>query len=186
MATVRVKVGSGHDAYPEIEEWKAPDPIVPGEMPETLNLVGLVGSGGWQTAGNFVSCTAVDKEAGTITFTNAEITGAFAFCDVVGATETADDCKGRKWFLGPENGDTDCVNGNNTLYSASRFGFKPNGGAGMYDITVYFPKDEKPFFTITRVGNIAKKYYFVGDMNDWYSSEFTETVYRILILQKAK
>lgn len=70
------------------------------------------------------------------------------------------------------------MNGNNTLYSASRFGFKPNGGAGMYDITVYFPKDEKPFFTITRTGNIAKKYYFVGDMNDWYSSEFTETVYR--------
>lgn len=95
----RVKVGSGHDAYPEIEEWKAPDPIVPGEMPETLNLVGLVGSGGWQTAGNFVSCTAVDKEAGTITFTNAEITGAFAFCDVVGATETADDCKGRNGSL---------------------------------------------------------------------------------------
>ncbi len=173
----RVRVTPGHEKYPEIEEWKEPDPIVPGEMPETLNLVGLVGSGDWQTPGNYVSCTAVDKEAGTITFTNAEITGAFAFCDLVGSDITADDCKGHDWFMGPQGGDTAAQqNGtHNVLYTESTYGYTVD--AGVYNITVYFPEDARPYFTITRAGEIAKKYYFIGDMNDWYSSEFTETKY---------
>lgn len=177
----RVRITPGHEKYPEIEEWKAPDPIVPGEMPESLNLIGLVGSGDWGTPGNYVSCTAVDKEAGTITFTNAEITGSFAFCNVVSETTTADQCKNHDGFYGPSGNDKDAEGSGkqNEMFSKSGKGFTLGsvGGAGLYDIVVYFPEEGHPYFTITRTGDIAKKYYFIGDMNDWFSDEFSNAVY---------
>lgn len=45
---------------------------------------------------------------------------------------------------------------------------------GIYDITVTFPEDgSDPYFTFVLKDN----YYFIGDINNWFSDEFTNPVY---------
>lgn len=56
-----------------------------------------------------------------------------------------------------------------TTYDATnKYGWKINNGE--YDITVHFDDPENPYFTIATA---RQPYYFVGDMNNWFSSEFT-------------
>lgn len=147
------------------------DEFVPGSVPETFYMIGQIGTGDWQTTGNSFAFTTRDEEAGTITFAGVDINGTFAFCTQFGESDTADICKEHDGYYGP-TGDEDknvAEGERKYLYGKTGRGYNPSA-TGQYTVTVYFPAEGDPWFRMTKLA----EWYFVGDLNNWYSYEFTD------------
>ena len=151
----------------ENAEIKDPEPA---EFPGELYLIGNVADGnGWGNVGFNIQGTR-NEENRTFTFIEARINGSFAFCNDV--TTNADGCKSHDGFYGPSGSDAPAnIGANNTMVNKSGHGYTID--SGYYDIVAYFPESGAPYFTITKVEGV-EDWYFVGDLNNWFSTEFTE------------
>ena len=163
-ATPLMQVAPASEGYPEI---KQPEPV---EFPDVLYLIGNVADGnGWGNVGFNIQGTR-NEENRTFTFIEARINGSFAFCNDV--TTNADGCKSHDGFYGPSGSDAPAnIGANNTMVNKSGHGYTID--SGYYDIVAYFPESGAPYFTITKVEGV-EDWYFVGDLNNWFSTEFTE------------
>lgn len=163
-ATPLMQVAPASEGYPEI---KQPEPV---EFPDMLYLIGNVADGnGWGNVGFNIQGTR-NEENRTFTFIEARINGSFAFCNDV--TTNADGCKSHDGFYGPSGSDAPAnIGANNTMVNKSGHGYTID--SGYYDIVAYFPESGAPYFTITKVEGV-EDWYFVGDLNNWFSTEFTE------------
>ena len=163
-ATPLMQVAPASEGYPEI---KQPEPV---EFPDVLYLIGNVADGnGWGNVGFNIQGTR-NEENRTFTFIVARINGSFAFCNDV--TTNADGCKSHDGFYGPSGSDAPAnIGANNTMVNKSGHGYTID--TGYYDIVAYFPESGAPYFTITKVEGV-EDWYFVGDLNNWFSTEFTE------------
>lgn len=163
-ATPLMQVALASEGYPEI---KQPEPA---EFPGELYLIGNVADGnGWGNVGFNIQGTR-NEENRTFTFIEARINGSFAFCNDV--TTNADGCKSHDGFYGPSGSDAPAnIGANNTMVNKSGHGYTID--TGYYDIVAYFPESGAPYFTITKVEGV-EDWYFVGDLNNWFSTEFTE------------
>ena len=159
-----MQVAPASEGYPEI---KQPEPA---EFPGELYLIGNVADGnGWGNVGFNIQGTR-NEENRTFTFIEARINGSFAFCNDV--TTNADGCKSHDGFYGPSGSDAPAnIGANNTMVNKSGHGYTID--SGYYDIVAYFPESGAPYFTITKVEGV-EDWYFVGDLNNWFSTEFTE------------
>lgn len=159
-----MQVAPASEGYPEI---KQPEPA---EFPGELYLIGNVADGnGWGNVGFNIQGTR-NEENRTFTFIEARINGSFAFCNDV--TTNADGCKSHDGFYGPSGSDSPAnIGANNTMVNKSGHGYTID--SGYYDIVAYFPESGAPYFTITKVEGV-EDWYFVGDLNNWFSKEFTE------------
>ncbi len=163
-ATPLMQVAPASEGYPEI---KQPEPV---EFPDVLYLIGNVADGnGWGNVGFNIQGKR-NEENRTFTFIEARINGSFAFCNDV--TTDANGCKSHDGFYGPSGKDTPAnIGANNTMVNKSGYGYTID--TGYYDIVAYFPESGAPYFTITKVEGV-EDWYFVGDLNNWFSTEFTE------------
>lgn len=163
-ATPLMQVAPASEGYPEI---KQPEPV---EFPDVLYLIGNVADGnGWGNVGFNIQGKR-NEENRTFTFIEARINGSFAFCNDV--TTDANGCKSHDGFYGPYGKDTPAnIGANNTMVNKSGYGYTID--TGYYDIVAYFPESGAPYFTITKVEGV-EDWYFVGDLNNWFSTEFTE------------
>ena len=163
-ATPLMQVAPASEGYPEI---KQPEPV---EFPDMLYLIGNVADGnGWGNVGFNIQGKR-NEENRTFTFIEARINGSFAFCNDV--TTDANGCKSHDGFYGPSGKDTPAnIGANNSMVNKSGYGYTID--TGYYDIVAYFPESGAPYFTITKVEGV-EDWYFVGDLNNWFSTEFTE------------
>ncbi len=163
-ATPLMQVAPASEGYPEI---KQPEPV---EFPDVLYLIGNVADGnGWGNVGFNIQGKR-NEENRTFTFIEARINGSFAFCNDV--TTDANGCKSHDGFYGPSGKDTPAnIGANNSMVNKSGYGYTID--TGYYDIVAYFPESGAPYFTITKVEGV-EDWYFVGDLNNWFSTEFTE------------
>lgn len=159
-----MQVAPASEGYPEI---KQPEPA---EFPGELYLIGNVADGnGWGNVGFNIQGKR-NEENRTFTFIEARINGSFAFCNDV--TTDANGCKSHDGFYGPSGKDTPAnIGANNSMVNKSGYGYTID--TGYYDIVAYFPESGAPYFTITKVEGV-EDWYFVGDLNNWFSTEFTE------------
>lgn len=159
-----MQVAPASEGYPEI---KQPEPA---EFPGELYLIGNVADGnGWGNVGFNIQGKR-NEENRTFTFIEARINGSFAFCNDV--TTNADGCKSHDGFYGPSGSDAPAnIGANNTMVNKSGHGYTID--SGYYDVVAHFPESGAPYFTITKVEGI-EDWYFVGDLNNWFSKEFTE------------
>lgn len=159
-----MQVAPASEGYPEI---KQPEPA---EFPGELYLIGNVADGnGWGNVGFNIQGKR-NEENRTFTFIEARINGSFAFCNDV--TTNADGCKSHDGFYGPSGSDTPAnIGANNTMVNKSGHGYTID--TGYYDVVAHFPESGAPYFTITKVEGM-QDWYFVGDLNNWFSKEFTE------------
>lgn len=159
-----MQVAPASEGYPEI---KQPEPV---EFPDVLYLIGNVADGnGWGNVGFNIQGKR-NEENRTFTFIEARINGSFAFCNDV--TTNADGCKSHDGFYGPSGSDAPAnIGANNTMVNKSGHGYTID--SGYYDVVAHFPESGAPYFTITKVEGI-EDWYFVGDLNNWFSKEFTE------------
>ncbi len=81
--------------------------------------------------------------------------------------------------IGPRTADNDASieltdNGKGTFVTEKNGNTYTVVNTGVYELVVTSWTDETVNFTLTRTGDADETpYYFVGDMNDWYSTEFT-------------
>ena len=142
----------------------------PGSVPDELYIRGHVNGSEWNK--NFKGEKTNDY---TFLFEGVSMTGwsdssvsTFRFTQ---DPEGEGKDKGLAYGVAAVNNDDPLVSYNgthNAMYvcdDSHAKGWKINNG--NYDITVHFDDPENPYFTI------ATAYYFVGDMNNWFSSEFT-------------
>lgn len=145
----------------------------PGSVPDELYIRGHVNGSEWNK--NFKGEKTNDY---TFLFEGVSMTGwsdssvsTFRFTQ---DPEGEGKDKGLAYGVAAVNNDDPLVSYNGThnamyVYDDSHAkGWKINNG--NYDITVHFDDPENPYFTIATA---RQPYYFVGDMNNWFSSEFT-------------
>lgn len=150
------------------------EPFEGGTVPEKFYIFGNIeGKNGWNGDGTPLSFTTRDEESGIIIFSGVQLDGSFAFCSEEG--KNGDDCKNHAGYLGSNvtEGDAEIgIGEKGLLYSKTGHGYKPKDN-GTYDIVVYFPATGEPYFKLNKI----EEWYFVGDLNEWFSNEFDAPVY---------
>lgn len=150
------------------------EPIEAGIVPEKFYIFGNIeGKNGWNGDGTPLAFTSRDAEAGIITFSEVQLDGSFAFCSEEG--QNGDDCKNHDGYLGSNasEGDVEIGSGETgLLYSKTGHGYIAKD-KGVYDIVVYFPATGDPYFKLNKI----VEWYFVGDLNEWFSNEFDAPEY---------